>query len=170
MILLNTLTRYHIAFTLVAAQVIGSIGTILARATAPDKVGPGDIFPDFSGGIKSALNAADFWVCLLFMLSINAMCFMFFRKEQLQKPWMTLKVNQSFIWTFPFLLLNLFLFDIFLLYQYIFFLHVFTLLFFPFSLFFSLLHFYFIVSLTSSISFVCVHEYLEMCKIPSVIL
>ncbi|BDD64063.1 hypothetical protein MAP00_008908 [Monascus purpureus] len=87
MILLNTLTRFHIAFTLLAAQVIGSIGTILARATAPDKIGPGNVFPRFySGHIAEKLANADFWLCLLFMLSINVLCFMFFRKEQLQKP------------------------------------------------------------------------------------
>ena len=86
MILLNTLTRFHIAFTLLAAQVIGSIGTILARATAPNNTGPGDVFPDFSAGVRDALSKADFWLCLMFLLSVNALCFMFFRKEQLQKP------------------------------------------------------------------------------------
>ncbi|KAJ6102430.1 hypothetical protein N7486_004857, partial [Penicillium sp. IBT 16267x] len=44
MILLHTMTRFHVTFTLLAAQVIGSIATILARATAPDKLGPGDVF------------------------------------------------------------------------------------------------------------------------------
>jgi len=86
MILLNTLTRFHIAFTLIAAQVIGSIGTILARATAPNKLGPGDVFPDFSEGVHTAVSNADFWVCLLFVLSVNIPFFSFFRKEQLQKP------------------------------------------------------------------------------------
>jgi alpha-1,3-glucan synthase len=86
MILLNTLTRFHIAFTLLAAQVIGSISTILARATAPDKIGPGDVFPDFSAGVHEALAKVDFWVCLVFLLSVNVICFFFFRKEQLQKP------------------------------------------------------------------------------------
>ncbi|KAH8702491.1 putative alpha-1,3-glucan synthase [Talaromyces proteolyticus] len=86
MILLNTLTRFHIAFTLIAAQVIGSVGTILARASAPDKLGPGDVFPDFSEGVHIALSKRDFWLCLLFILSINVLCFSFFRKEQLQKP------------------------------------------------------------------------------------
>lgn len=86
MILLNTLTRFRITFTLLAAQVVGSIATILGRATAPDKLGPGDVFPDFSAGVGEGLAKADFWVCLLFMLSINVLCFMFFRKEQLQKP------------------------------------------------------------------------------------
>ncbi|OKL57513.1 hypothetical protein UA08_07117 [Talaromyces atroroseus] len=86
MILFNTLTRFHIAFTLLAAQVIGSISTILARATAPDKIGPGDVFPDFSAGLHDALSKADFWVCLSFLLSVNVLCFFFSRKEQLQKP------------------------------------------------------------------------------------
>lgn len=86
MILLNTLTRFHITFTLLAAQVIGSIGTILARATAPDKVGPGDVFPDLSAEVAHGLSKASFWICLVFLLSINVLCLMFFRKEQLQNP------------------------------------------------------------------------------------
>lgn len=47
---------------------------------------PGHIFPDFSAGVRDALSKADFWVCMMFLLSINVLCFMFFRKEQLQKP------------------------------------------------------------------------------------
>ncbi|KAJ5701605.1 hypothetical protein N7488_009153 [Penicillium malachiteum] len=86
MILLHTMTRFHITFTLLAAQVVGSIATILARATAPDKLGPGNVFPDFSAGIIAGLGKADFWVCLLFMLSINVLCVFFYRKEQLTKP------------------------------------------------------------------------------------
>lgn len=86
MILINTLTRFHIVFTLLAAQVIGSISTILARGTAPDKLGPGDVFPNFAAGVADGLSKASFWICLIFLLSINVLCFMFFRKEQLQKP------------------------------------------------------------------------------------
>ena len=86
MILLNTLTRFHIAFTLIAAQVLGSIATILARATAPNKIGPGDVFPDFSAGYSEGLSKAWFWIALIFQLSINLICFLFFRKEQLAKP------------------------------------------------------------------------------------
>ncbi|TAQ86379.1 hypothetical protein B7494_g5306 [Chlorociboria aeruginascens] len=56
MILLQTLTRVHIAFTLIGAQVIGSIFTIAARASAPDKIGPGSVFPDFSIDWHSALT------------------------------------------------------------------------------------------------------------------
>ncbi|KAL9027124.1 MAG: hypothetical protein Q9196_004310, partial [Gyalolechia fulgens] len=46
MILLQTLTRFHVTFTLVAAQVLGSVATILARATAPNRDGPGTVFPN----------------------------------------------------------------------------------------------------------------------------
>lgn len=70
MILLQTLTRIHIAFTLIAAQVLGSIATILARATAPNKIGPGDVFPDFSAGFSEGLGKAWFWVGLIFQLLI----------------------------------------------------------------------------------------------------
>ncbi|KAI4259250.1 MAG: hypothetical protein L6R42_004664, partial [Xanthoria sp. 1 TBL-2021] len=86
MILLQTLTRIHIAFTLIAAQVLGSIATILARATAPNKIGPGEIFPDFSAGYAEGLGKAWFWVALVFQLLICVGFFAFFRKEQLSKP------------------------------------------------------------------------------------
>ena len=86
MILLQTLTRIHIAFTLLAAQVLGSIATILARATAPDKIGPGPVFPDFSGGVTTGLGNAWFWIALGLQLVICAGFFTFFRKEQLSKP------------------------------------------------------------------------------------
>ena len=80
MILLHTLTRFHISFTLVAAQVLGSIATILARATAPNKIGPGPIFPDLTVKVAEGLQNAWFWITLLFLLSINLLCFKFFRK------------------------------------------------------------------------------------------
>ena len=86
MILLQTLTRFHVLFTLIAAQVLGSMATILARATAPDKIGPGDVFPDFSAGAMPGLGKAWFWVALLFNLTVPVGFFMFFRKEQLSKP------------------------------------------------------------------------------------
>lgn len=53
MILLQTLTRVHIAFTLLAAQVFGSVATICARAFAPNKIGPGPISPDISSGVSA---------------------------------------------------------------------------------------------------------------------
>ncbi|KAI9821263.1 MAG: Cell wall alpha-1,3-glucan synthase ags1 [Pycnora praestabilis] len=86
MILLQTLTRIHIAFTLIAAQVLGSIATILARATAPNKIGPGGVFPDFSAEWGEGFREPWFWIALAFQLCICVGFFMFFRKEQLSKP------------------------------------------------------------------------------------
>jgi alpha-1,3-glucan synthase len=86
MLLLQTLTRIHIAFTLIAAQVLGSIATICARAFAPNNVGPGDVFPDFTGGIYPGIGKAWFWIGLLCQLAICGGFFTFFRKEQLSKP------------------------------------------------------------------------------------
>lgn len=86
MILMLTLTRVHVASAVVAAQAIGSVATILARATAPDKLGPGDVFPDFSMGVSVALSKAWFWVVLFLQLLICVGYFKFFRKEQVSKP------------------------------------------------------------------------------------
>ena len=46
MILLQTLSRLHVCATLALAQMVGSIVAIVARATAPDKNGPGGVFPN----------------------------------------------------------------------------------------------------------------------------
>lgn len=86
MVLLLTLTRQHVAATLMGAQVLGSVATILARATAPDKVGPGDVFPDFSEGALPGLGRAWFWVALVMQLVLPFGYFKFFRKEQVAKP------------------------------------------------------------------------------------
>jgi len=86
MILLQTLTRVHIAYTLISAQVLGSMATIVARATAPNKLGPGDVFPDFTRGAYPGVTKAWFWVGLVLQLCICVGFFRFFRKEQLNKP------------------------------------------------------------------------------------
>jgi alpha-1,3-glucan synthase len=75
MILLATLTRVHVAFTLITAQVLGSIATIVARACAPNKIGPGPISPDITGGV-SAVWQVWFWVGLVCNLAI---CFGYFK-------------------------------------------------------------------------------------------
>lgn len=85
MILLQTMTRFHICFTLVAAQVLGSIATILARLTAPDNTGPGPVFPNFALS-ADGLGTASFWLGLLMQLVICVGFALFFRKEQLSKP------------------------------------------------------------------------------------
>lgn len=86
MILLQTLTRFHVTFTLTASQVLGSIATIAARASAPNAVGPGEVFPNLSLGVMDGLQKSWFWVALLCQLVICIGFLVFFRKEQLFKP------------------------------------------------------------------------------------
>ncbi|OQD89036.1 hypothetical protein PENANT_c003G00867 [Penicillium antarcticum] len=86
MILLQTLTRIHIAASLCAAQLIGTVTTLVARSTAPDRDGPGDVFPDFSAGIIEGISKPWFWIALICQLAIPVGFFMFFRNEQLNKP------------------------------------------------------------------------------------
>lgn len=86
MVLLLTLTRQHVAATLVGGQVLGAVATMLARATAPDRVGPGDVFPDFSEGVMPGVGKAWFWVALGMQLVLPFGYFKFFRKEQVAKP------------------------------------------------------------------------------------
>jgi len=85
MILLVTLTRIHVAFTLITAQVLGSVATMVARACAPNKIGPGPISPDITKGIGEIWQAW-FWIGLVCNVGICVGFFMFFRKEQLSKP------------------------------------------------------------------------------------
>ncbi|GJJ12099.1 hypothetical protein Clacol_006340 [Clathrus columnatus] len=46
MILLQTLSRLHVCATLAFAQVIGAICVMIARATAPNRLGPTSVFPN----------------------------------------------------------------------------------------------------------------------------
>ena len=85
MILLQTLTRFHVVFALVCAQVLGSVATIVARASAPDKDGPGPVFPNLALRLDGLRNAW-FWIALLMQLVICAGFARWFRKEQLTKP------------------------------------------------------------------------------------
>ncbi|CAZ80440.1 unnamed protein product [Tuber melanosporum] len=90
MILLQTLTRMHVAFTLIGAQVFGSLATIAARATAPNNIGPGDVFPDFTswrfGESAEVFGKIYFYVGLGFQILVCVGYLKFFRKEQLTKP------------------------------------------------------------------------------------
>lgn len=67
MILLQTLTRAHVCFVLLAAQALGSIATICARAFAPNNVGPAGVSPNVGSSIDKVGNAW-FWVSLFFQL------------------------------------------------------------------------------------------------------
>ncbi|KZT09456.1 glycosyltransferase family 5 protein [Laetiporus sulphureus 93-53] len=89
MILLQTLSRLHVCATLAMAQILGAVVVIIARATAPDNLGPDGVFPDmslwsFSDGLKgNPLNAYVFWIALFCQLIIVVGYFWFYRKEQL---------------------------------------------------------------------------------------
>ncbi|EKV15560.1 Glycosyl transferase, family 1 [Penicillium digitatum] len=84
-ILLQTLTRVHMCFALIASQVLGSIATICARAFGPNGVGPGPISPDVTQGAHVLANAW-FWVALFCQVLVCGGFLLFFRKEQLAKP------------------------------------------------------------------------------------
>ncbi|THG99779.1 hypothetical protein EW026_g2645 [Hermanssonia centrifuga] len=109
MILLQTLSRLHVCATLAFAQIIGSVCVMVARATAPNKVGPESVFPDaakwdFSDGLKgtsfgvlaavvayslppgSPMASAPFWVAMICQIIIVIGYFWFYRKEQLARP------------------------------------------------------------------------------------
>lgn len=85
MIMLSTLTRSHVAFTVIATQVLGSATTMLARGVAPNRIGPGPISPDISGGVAPIWQAW-FWIALAFNLFVCVGFYKFYRKEQLLKP------------------------------------------------------------------------------------
>lgn len=92
MILLQTLSRLHVCATLAYAQVIGCICVMVARATAPNRIGPGSVFPDaakwdFENGLKgSPMASAPFWLALICQVIIVFGYFWFYRKEQLARP------------------------------------------------------------------------------------
>jgi alpha-1,3-glucan synthase len=87
MMLLQTLTRTHFAGTIMMAQILGTLVMMLAKATAPTRDGPGDVFPDFSAGVGTALHGNYwFWVGLGAQLIIPVGFFKVFRKGQLSKP------------------------------------------------------------------------------------
>ncbi|ORX40442.1 hypothetical protein BD324DRAFT_677915 [Kockovaella imperatae] len=91
MILLQTLSRLHVCATLAGAQILGSAVVMIARATAPDKIGPGNVFPNLAiwdpeTGKNNPFIHWEFWVCLVCQIIIVIGYFFFFRKEQLSKP------------------------------------------------------------------------------------
>lgn len=92
MMLLQTLSRLHVVATLALAQFIGSATVMIARATSPTKVGPGNAFPnpglwDIGGsGENNPFGYWEFWVCLVCQLLIVIGFAFLFRKEQLSKP------------------------------------------------------------------------------------
>lgn len=85
MILLMSVGRDHVAYVVTMCQVIGSATTMLSRAIAPNRLGPGPISPDISQGL-GALREAWFWVALAAQLVVCVGFFKVYRKGQLDKP------------------------------------------------------------------------------------
>lgn len=89
MILLQTLSRLHVMATLAFSQIIGSAVVMIARATSPDGIGPGPVFPNLgtwnpADGLKgSPIVEPTFWVALGCQLIIVAGYFWFYRREEL---------------------------------------------------------------------------------------
>ena len=87
----QTLSRLHVCATLAFSQIIGSICVMVARATAPNRIGPSSVFPDagtwdFQNGLKgSPMASAPFWIALASQLIIVVGYFWFYRREQLCK-------------------------------------------------------------------------------------
>ena len=108
---LQTLSRLHVCATLALAQIIGSICVMVARATAPNAIGPGTVFPnigtwDFSQGLSgSPMASAPFWIALICQIVIVLGYFWFYRKEQLGTcSFCSLGMVFVDVWSFLFLL------------------------------------------------------------------
>jgi alpha-1,3-glucan synthase len=69
-----------------ASQVVGSVMVIVARAGAPNRVGPGDVFPNWGLVGVEGVRKPWFWVALGAQLVVCIGFFKVFRKEQLFKP------------------------------------------------------------------------------------
>jgi alpha-1,3-glucan synthase len=85
-ILLQTLTRFHVAATLCASQVLGSAMTIAARGSAPNRLGPGEVFPNFALVGVQGLRSVWFWGALGAQVLVCVGFAMVFRGERLFKP------------------------------------------------------------------------------------
>jgi len=86
MMLIATLTRQHVMGVLIGSQIVGSVATMVARATSPNASHATVTFPDFTEGAMPGLGNKWFWICLAFQLVIPFGFFKFFRKEQVTKP------------------------------------------------------------------------------------
>ncbi|EPY52099.1 alpha-1,4-glucan synthase Ags1 [Schizosaccharomyces cryophilus OY26] len=90
MILLQTLTRRHVASTLMTGQIIGAVATMIGRAGAPNRLGPANVFIDFTqwsrGDGSAILASAPFWICIICQLAICVGFLAFFRRENLNRP------------------------------------------------------------------------------------
>lgn len=84
--LMQTMPRQFVMCASVIAQVIGSAAMMAARATGPNKIGPGSVFPDLSKGVLAALEQPWFVIVLFIQFALCAGWFWWYRAAQLQKP------------------------------------------------------------------------------------
>ncbi len=124
---LKTLSRLHVCATLAFAQVIGAVCVMIARATAPNRLGPSTVFPDagswdFSQGLQGKFHSPSFWriltccatgspmalplfwIALLCQIIIVLGYFWFYRKEQLCESLTTQNLNVAQISEFQLVL------------------------------------------------------------------
>jgi hypothetical protein len=80
----KTLTRLHNCVAL-PRKALDSPATALARAVAPDKIGPRPMFPNLTLSLDGP-GFGFFWACLPMQLGICVAFGTFFRFEQLSKP------------------------------------------------------------------------------------
>jgi glycogen synthase len=83
--LLQTLTRIHVVPVLVVGQCLGAAVQMISKLTAPNRDGPGDIFPAFSSDIGPLKNPL-FWLGWISQVFISLGFLFWFRREQLSKP------------------------------------------------------------------------------------
>ncbi|KAL7417332.1 putative alpha-glucan synthase [Mrakia frigida] len=93
MLLLQTLSRFHVCAAIFFCQCLGAVVVVIARAGSPGRLGPGTVFPDFAlwdlyldGIAQIPLRFPLFWVCLICQMAIVVGYLWLFRKEQLTKP------------------------------------------------------------------------------------
>lgn len=97
-ILLQTLSRVHVAATLCIAQIIGSTSVLVAKASAPNRIGPGHVFPDL--GLwdpaqplrDSPVARWEFWIALACQLVIVAGYLVLFRREVSVISWLLISL------------------------------------------------------------------------------
>jgi hypothetical protein len=74
---------------------------MVARATAPNRIGPGSVFPDaskwdFSKGLEgSPMASGPFWIAMICQIIIVVGYLWFYRKEQLGECLQTLNQHHS---------------------------------------------------------------------------
>lgn len=84
MVLMQTLTRLQITFAVAFSQILGSLATMVARASIVEINGASSVYPNFAVVGVAGLKSAWFWSPLILQLSICVGFLKFYRSEQRQ--------------------------------------------------------------------------------------